>query len=98
MSRELYDEPGTRTRQSWLRTLLVFLAVSALIAREVIVDRRPVPLLIALTVIDVAVLILVLVRTRELGPHDSPRIRGSALIGAAIAVVAMAAIGLALAL
>lgn len=86
-----YDEPGSRTRQAWLRTALGVGAVTVLVARGLVIRGLPdVVLLIAL--LPAAGFVAVAVaRSRALGPHESDPV-GRA--GARFAVAGILALAL----
>lgn len=93
MSEVQYDEPGSRTRQAWLRSALGMVAVSVLIERGLAVRGMPLVLGLA-TLIPAAVFVAVAVRrTLLLGPHHStgPSRQAVALTAGAVVVLAATA-------
>ena len=84
---EGYDEPGSRTRFAWLRTMLVFLAVDALAVRGLLVRGGPKWLLVLIALGFLAFLVVSSVRVVRLGPWTSPAVpRGLVLAAASCAV------------
>jgi hypothetical protein len=92
MSEVQYDEPGSRTRQAWLRSALGMVAVAVLIERGLAV--RGMPLVLGLVALAPAVVFVAVAarRTAVLGPRESPGPRRSAVVLSAIAVAGLAAI------
>ena len=97
MSDVEYDEPGSRTRQAWLRTALGVAALTLLIERGLVV--RGMPLLLGLAAIAPVVLLAALAarRSSELRPHRSAgpsrvEVQLTALAVLGIAVAAAVAI------
>jgi hypothetical protein len=87
-----YDEPGSRTRQAWLRTALGMVAVTALVERGLVVDALPAAMGI-LAVIPAVVLVgLAVRRSAALGPQES-----AGLGRVAVAVACLAVTGLSVA-
>ena len=95
MSDLQYDEPGSRTRQSWLRTGLGVVAVSVLIERGL--AARGMPLILGLGALVPAVVFIAVAagRSAVLGPRDSPGPSRSAVLLSAVAVAGLAAIAVA---
>jgi hypothetical protein len=93
MSDVQYDEPGSRTRQAWLRSALGFVAVSILVERGL--AARGMPLVLGLTALLPAVAFVVVAarRTLELGPHHSGGPSRLTLMLTAVAVIGLATIG-----
>jgi hypothetical protein len=78
MSDSQYDEPGSRTRQAWLRTSLGMLVVSVLVLRGMVLQGLPwVVVLVALLPATVFLAVAV-ARTRSLGPTESEALRSPA--------------------
>jgi hypothetical protein len=87
-----YDEPGSRTRQAWLRTALVVVAVTILIERGLAIRGMP-PALGLVALVPAAALVAVAAwRSAELGPHHSAGPRTSAVALAAGAVLGLAVV------
>lgn len=93
MSNAQYDEPGSRTRQAWLRSALGMVAVSILIERGL--AARGMPLVLGLAALGPAVAFVVVAvrRTLELGPHQSegptrPTVLFTAAVVIGLAVIA----------
>jgi uncharacterized membrane protein YidH (DUF202 family) len=91
MSGHQYDEPGSRTRQAWLRTSLGVMAVTALVVRGMVLQGVPGSLVLASILPAAAFLAVAVVRTRILAPGESEALRSSAAL-----VTSAAALGLAL--
>ena len=89
MSQVQYDEPGSRTRQAWLRSALGMAAVTALVERGLALQGSS--LVVALVALGPAVLFVVVSARRsvELGPHDSAGLRRAAILMTAVAVVGL---------
>ncbi|MBI1351033.1 MAG: hypothetical protein GC156_07940 [Actinomycetales bacterium] len=94
MSNPQYDEVGSRTRQSWLRTSLGVIVVTLLAERGLMVaDQYGTLMFVALVPAAVALTVIVL-RMRWLQAHDSdalPRRYGLLFAGALFALMALAA-------
>lgn len=85
-----YDEPGSRTRQAWLRTWLATLAVSALMLRGLAVTGAGwLPAVVVLAGL-VALGGIAMSRSARLGPRHSPAPSRRLLPGAAGVVIALA--------
>lgn len=93
MSDVQYDEPGSRTRQAWLRSALGFVAVSILIERGLAARGMPLVLGLATLVPAVAFVVVAARRTLELGPHESGGPSRLTVMLTAVAVIGLAAIG-----
>jgi Domain of unknown function (DUF202) len=91
MSDAQYDEPGSRTRQAWLRSALGMSAVAILIERGV--AARGMPLALGLVALAPAIVFVAAATRRsvELGPHDSAGPRRSTVLITAVAVIGLAA-------
>lgn len=92
MSEVQYDEPGSRTRQAWLRTALGMVAVAVLIERGL--AARGMPLVLGLGALVPAVVFIAVAAGRSvaLGPHDSAGPGRGAVMLTTAAVVGLAAI------
>jgi hypothetical protein len=91
MSDSQYDEPGSRTRQAWLRTSLGFVAVTALVVRGMVLQGVP-GIVVLVTILPAALFLVVAVaRTRILAPTESEALRLPAVL-----VTSAATFGLAL--
>jgi hypothetical protein len=89
-----YDEPGTRTRQAWLRTSLTALGVALLAERGLVLAGAPrwvmaLGLLPAIVVLGVAV-----IRVTQLREGHSDPARTLVVVAVIAAVMGTAAIGL----
>ena len=91
MSDVQYDEPGSRTRQSWLRSGLGMVAVAVLIERGL--AARGMPLVLGLAALLPAVVFVVMAarRSLQLGPHQSAGPDRATVVLTAVAVIALAA-------
>jgi len=91
MSDVQYDEPGSRTRQAWLRSGLGMVAVAVLIERGL--AARGMPLVLGLAaVVPAAVFVVVAARRNfELGPHHSSGPSRYTVLLSAAAVIGLAA-------
>ncbi len=91
MSDVQYDEPGSRTRQAWLRSALGMIAVAVLIERGLASRGMPLALGLAAVVPAVAFVVVAARRTFELGPRHSAGPRRLTVVLTAVAVIALAA-------
>jgi hypothetical protein len=92
MSDSQYDEPGSRTRQAWLRTSLGMLVVSVLVLRGMVLQGVP-AVVVLVALLPAAVFLAVAVaRTRSLGPTESEALRSPAGLLASAAVLGLALI------
>lgn len=91
MSDLQYDEPGSRTRQGWLRTGLGMVAVAVLIERGL--AARGMPLILGLAALVPAVVFIAVAARRsvELGPHESDGPSRATVVLTAVAVMGLAA-------
>jgi hypothetical protein len=87
-----YDEPGSRTRQAWLRSALGMVAVAVLIERGL--AARGMPRALGLVALAPAVVFVALAARRsvELGPHDSAGPRRFTVLMTAGAVIGLGAV------
>ena len=92
-----YDEVGTRTRQAWLRTSLVIIVLSLLVARSLISAGHP-PALVVLVVVPAAVLLAVAgYRTHRLRRHEREPLPGwmvSVTVGGSLALAVLVVVGI----
>ncbi len=95
MSDVQYDEPGSRTRQAWLRSGLGMVAVAVLIERGL--AARGMPLALGLVALAPAAVFVALAARRsvELGPHDSAGPRRFTVLMTAVAVIGLGAVAVA---
>ena len=94
---DFYDEPGSRTRWSWLRTGLVFLAVTLLVMRGLYLRGTPWWVLAVALALASAFGVLAVRRAADVGPHESPGVtRRSvlAVLGIVLAGVVLAVVSL----
>jgi hypothetical protein len=92
-----YDEPGTRTRQAWLRTCLGLLAVSLFIARGLALGHVPAGVVAVALLPAVVFLAMAVWRSAVIRPRDSaPLPRGvpvaSVLVLGALALAALGSV------
>lgn len=92
MSNVQYDEPGSRTRQAWLRSALGMVAVSILIERGLAARGMPLVLGLACLAPAVAFVGVAVRRTLALGPHQSHGPTRATVLVATVAVLALAVI------
>lgn len=92
MSDVQYDEPGSRTRQAWLRTSLGMVAVAVLIERGLAAQGMPLALGLVALAPAAAFVALATRRSFELGPHDSAGPRRSTVLMTAVAVIGLGAV------
>ena len=71
---DLYDEPGSRTRWAWLRTGLVFIAVTLLVMRGLFIRGAPWWVSVLAVVLVSVFGVLAVRRVAEVGPHESPAV------------------------
>lgn len=95
MSDRQYDEPGSRTRQAWLRTTLGIVAVAVLIERGLAATGMPLVLGLAALVPTVVFIAIATGRSVALGPHVSAGPSRGAVLLTTAAVVGLAAIAVA---
>lgn len=88
-----YDEPGSRTRWAWLRTSLVFGAVTLLVMRGLLLRGTPAWVLVLAVALAAAFLLVALRRAAQVGPRESPGVGRGTVMG----VLAIVAAGVALA-
>ena len=94
---DLYDEPGSRTRWSWLRTALVFLAVAALVVRGLYLRGIPAAVLVLAVALAGSFWAVALRRAAAIGPHASPGVGAGtvlAVLGIVVAGVVLAVVSL----
>lgn len=68
---DLFDDPTSRTRKAWSRTLLIISVLTALLLRAVFVLGKPWGVGAVLLAISAAMIILGLARMRMLAKHGS---------------------------
>lgn len=95
MTAPSYDEPGTRTRQSWLRTGLGVAAVSLLVFRGLVLAGFPTALVVASLLPGAVIVAVAVVRSLQLRPLESPAIGRRLLVVASGGTVLLAVVGLA---
>jgi hypothetical protein len=95
MSQVQYDEPGSRTRQAWLRSALGMVAVTALVERGLAVRGSSLVLALAALVPAVVFVVAAAQRSVELGPHDSAGPRRLAVLMTAVAALGLAVLAVA---
>lgn len=89
------DEPAGRTRMSWMRTLLGVVAVTVLVERGLVVRSAPAGWLAVAAVPALAFIALAAMRARGLAAPRPLPIGRRAAVSSALAVTALAAIGVA---
>lgn len=92
MSDPQYDEPGSRTRQAWLRTALGMVVVAVLIERGLAARGMPVVLGLGALVPAVAFIAIAARRSVALGPHDSAGLSRRGMMLTTSVVVGLAVI------
>ena len=94
MSAALYDDPTSRTRLAWGRTVLITLVVGALGAREGIINRSPL-LLICVAVPVLVIVSVALWRMRRLAQRgaQSGRAPRRVVVTIAVCVMLLSALG-----
>lgn len=85
---DLYDEPGSRTRWAWLRTGLVFLAVTLLVIRGLFLRGAPAWVLVVAVLLASAFGVLAIVRAAQVGPRHSPGVSRATVVSVLGIVVA----------
>jgi hypothetical protein len=85
---DLYDEPGSRTRWAWLRTALVFVAVTLLVVRGLYLRGIPTWVLALAVALAGSFLALALRRAAQVGPRESPGVGGGTVLSVLGIVVA----------
>jgi hypothetical protein len=90
MSAVQYDEPGSRTRQAWLRSALGMVAVAILIERGLAARGMPLVLGLAALVPAAAFVLVAVRRTLELGPGESTGPSRRIVLLTAITVIGLA--------
>jgi|WetSurMetagenome_2_1015567.scaffolds.fasta_scaffold841614_2 hypothetical protein len=94
MSEPAYDEPGTRTRQSWLRTGLGLAAVTLLVFRGLILAGFPSPIVVVSVLPGVVVVAVAVARSLQLRPLGSPAISRRMVVVASGATVLLGVVAL----
>jgi hypothetical protein len=89
-----YDEPGTRTRQSWLRTGLGLAAVTLLVFRGVILAGFPAAIVVVSVLPGTVVVAVAVARSLQLRPLASPAIARRMLVVASAATVVLGVMAL----
>ena len=93
MSSTEYDEPGSRTRQAWLRSALGMVAVTVLVERGLAIGGMPALLGLGALAPAVAFVAMSVGRSAELGPGHSADAGRSTVVVTAVAVIALAVVG-----
>ena len=90
MSNPQYDEVGSRTRQSWLRTSLGVIVVTLLAERSLMLADQYCPLMFLALVPAVVALSIIVLRMRWLQAHESDALPTRYGLLFAVSVVALA--------
>jgi hypothetical protein len=86
---DMYDEVGSRTRQSWLRTSLVVVAVTLLVMRSFFLAEVPHWIIVVSMLPAIGFLVLSVRRTMTLNHADSVGAAHRVAVGVAVSVAAL---------